>query len=56
MYDQPFGLPGTMTPPPAGANRDEEIGALKAQAGFFERALESIRKRIDGLEAKAKPE
>jgi hypothetical protein len=29
---------------------------LKAQAGFFERVLENIRKRIEGLEPKAKPE
>jgi hypothetical protein len=34
----------------------DEIGALKAQAGFFERVLENIRKRIEGLEPKAKPE
>jgi len=33
----------------------DELGALKAQAGFFERALESIRKRIEGLESTAKP-
>jgi hypothetical protein len=37
-------------------SQDDELGALKAQAGFFERALDGIRKRIEGLETKAKPE
>jgi hypothetical protein len=41
-----FGSPG----------EDDKLGALKAQAGFFQRALESICRRIEGLEAKAKPE
>ncbi len=33
----------------------DELGALKAQAAFFERALDSIRKRIEGLETTTKP-
>jgi hypothetical protein len=46
---------GAFGRPFGSASRDEEIGTLKAKAGFFERALETIRKRIEGLEAKAKP-
>ncbi|HLI62357.1 MAG TPA: DUF5320 domain-containing protein [Terriglobales bacterium] len=49
-FGQPFGSPY------AAPGRDEEIGALKAQAGFFERALDEIRKRIESLETKPKPE
>lgn len=49
-FGRPFGSPY------AAPGRDEEIGALKAQAGFFERALDEIRKRIDNLETKPKPE
>lgn len=45
-FGRPFGSP----------RQDDELGALKAQAGFFERALDAIRKRIEGLESTAKPE
>ncbi len=45
-FGWPFGSP----------NQDDELGALKAQAGLFERALDGIHKRIEGLETKAKPE
>jgi Family of unknown function (DUF5320) len=37
-------------------DQGDEVGALKAQAGFFERALANIRKRIEGLEAKTNSE
>jgi hypothetical protein len=36
--------------------QDDELGALKDLARFFERALDGIRKRIDGHDTKAKPE
>jgi hypothetical protein len=36
----------------AAPTRDQELGALKAQARQFESALGDIRKRIDDLEAK----
>ena len=39
-----------------GPGREEEVGALKDQAGYFESALAGIRKRIEALEAKTKPE
>ncbi|MGB9609626.1 MAG: DUF5320 domain-containing protein [Bryobacteraceae bacterium] len=45
-FGWPFGSPAQY----------DEVGALKAQAGFFERALDSIRKRIEGLETKTKAE
>jgi hypothetical protein len=42
---------------PAGAGQAQELaGLLKSLAERFERALESIGKRIEGLEGKAKPE
>jgi hypothetical protein len=52
----PWGGPGPDAPPYAGPGREEELGVLKDQAGFFERTLESIRKRIEALETKTKPE
>ena len=55
-FGRPFGSPGAAGPPNAENGRDDEIGALKAQAGFFERALENIRKRIEGLETRFKAE
>jgi len=47
------GAPGL---PYAAAGREDELGALRDEAGYFESALENIRKRIDALEAKSKPE
>jgi hypothetical protein len=44
-FGWPFGSPG----------QNDQLGALQAQAGFFERALDSIRKRIEGLETTTKP-
>lgn len=42
---------------PSGApGRDDEADALKAQAGFFERALKSIRERIEGQQPGTKSE
>lgn len=40
----------------AAPTRDEELGALKAQARHFENALGDIRKRIEKLEPKAEQE
>jgi hypothetical protein len=40
----------------AAPTRDEELGALKAQAQRFESALGDIRKRLEELEPKAEQE
>ena len=55
--------PGASAPAPteaaglAGAGQAQELaGLLKSLAERFERALESIDKRIEGLEGKTKPE
>jgi hypothetical protein len=40
----------------AAPTRDQELGALKAQAEQFEGVLGEIRKRIEALEASSKPE
>jgi hypothetical protein len=45
------GAPG---PPDAVPGREEELGALKDQAGYFESVLENIRRRIAALEGKPK--
>jgi hypothetical protein len=49
-FGRPFGSPS------AAPSREDAIGALKAQAGSLERALDDIRKRIDSLGTKAQPE
>ena len=55
-FGWPWGAQGAPGLPSAGPSRDEELGALKDQAGYFESALENIRKRIGALEAKTKTE
>jgi len=52
----PWGPQGVSGPQYAASNREEELGASKNQAGYFESVLEAIRKRLDALETKAKPE
>jgi hypothetical protein len=52
----PWGGPGAYVPEHAGPSREEELGVLKDQAGFFQRTLESIQRRIEALETKTKPE
>lgn len=56
------GLPGWLRatpgwpwcgPPATAPSPEQELGFLKRQAQFFERALENIRKRIEELSAKA---
>ncbi len=49
----PWGTPGASGRSDAAPNREEELSALKNQAGYFESALENIRKRIEALESKA---
>jgi hypothetical protein len=51
-----WGGPGASVPPFAAPGREQELAQLKDQAGFLEGALENIRKRLEALEAKAKPE
>jgi hypothetical protein len=56
-WQRAFGWPFLGGPEVAGVPaRDQEAGALKAQARQFESALEEIRKRIDDIEAKSKQE
>jgi hypothetical protein len=55
-FGSPWGGPGNFVPPYAAPGREEELGQLKSQAGYFESALEDIRKRIEALETKTKPE
>ena len=55
-YGGPWGAQGAVGPTYAAPAREEELGALKDQAGYFESALAGIRKRIEALEAKTKPE
>lgn len=50
-----MGWPGWGCWPPAVAPEDE-LESLKNQAGFLERALENIRKRIEELSAKSRSE
>jgi hypothetical protein len=45
------GPPAAVRPPDTAAAPENELGALKEKADAFERALEDIRKRIEGLEA-----
>jgi hypothetical protein len=49
------GWPGAVGQPDK-ASSEEDLGALRAQASYFERTLENIRKRVEGREANAKPE
>ncbi|MCX5814774.1 MAG: DUF5320 domain-containing protein [Proteobacteria bacterium] len=37
-------------PPASAMNREQELGALKDQAGYLEETLENLRKRIEELE------
>lgn len=55
-FGWPWGGPRAFVPPYAEPSSEEEVTELKSQAGYFERALASIRKRIDALETKTKPE
>lgn len=55
-FGWPWGVGGASGPLYAVPAREEELGALKDQAGYFESALAGIRKRIEALEAKTKPE
>jgi len=52
------GIPGPVAPygePVAPAvSAEQQLDALKGQAEYFEDALDGIRKRIEGLEAKGK--
>lgn len=52
----PWGGPEAVVPPNAVPGREQELGQLKNQAGYFESVLENIRKRIEALETKTKPE
>jgi hypothetical protein len=52
----PWGGPGVFAPPYSAPSREDELAALRDQAGYFESALENIRKRIEALETKTKPE
>jgi len=51
----PYGMP--FAPPFAPQmTREQETEALKAQAQYFEKALEDIKKRVEELAAAKKPE
>jgi prefoldin subunit 5 len=41
----PYGAPTA-----SAMNREQELGALKDQAGYLEETLENLRKRIEELE------
>jgi hypothetical protein len=53
-FGWPWGPQGASGLPYAGPSSEGELDTLKDQAGYFESALASIRKRIEALEAKAK--
>ncbi len=53
-FDGPYGSPGPSGQYPGVTGGDLELGALKQQAGYFQSALEKIRKRIEALESKPK--
>jgi hypothetical protein len=56
-WQRAFGWPASGAPQAfAAPRRDQELGALKAQAEQFEGALGDIRKRIEALEAKPRQE
>jgi hypothetical protein len=44
--------PDYAAPYPAAPTREQQIEALKGQAGYMESELEAVRKRIEALEAK----
>jgi hypothetical protein len=50
-WGNPF-VPGMSygTPTASAMNREQELGALKDQAGYLEEILENLRKRIEELE------
>jgi hypothetical protein len=52
-FGAPWGIQGAPGLPYYGVPaREDELSALKEQAGYFESALENIRKRIEALETK----
>ncbi len=53
-YGFPAGGPVPMAPYAPAADRGPELEDLREQAGFFERALGEIRRRIDQLESEHK--
>ncbi len=53
QQSMPFAAPYVAPPAPA-MGREQEIEMLKAQAEYFEDALEGIKKRIGEMETKAK--
>lgn len=54
-FGWPWGGPGAYVPAYVAPGRGEELAQLKTQAGYFESALENIRRRIEALETKIKP-
>jgi len=40
--------------PPAAVTKEQQIDALKGQAGYLENELEAVRKRIEALEVKTR--
>jgi len=48
--------PPFQAPLPLAATREQELEALKDQAGYFERALEELRGRIAEIEAASESE
>ncbi|MFB3779445.1 MAG: DUF5320 domain-containing protein [Bryobacteraceae bacterium] len=52
-FGGPWGQQIAPAPPYSAATGEEELAVLKNQAGYFESALEHIRKRIEALESKA---